>query len=900
MKRPINILTFTQKEEPLSLTEIKPISLIAKELSLPEPLTEIDQADSQALSFEERKKYTESAMVWLRTLFLKRKHLKDHPSYMLDQTNQFANILCDWIIYSLKSDKRTQAFSLIGVLDKLIDPKSKLKFKDRSTLRGCLQIYTGAYYLKEKKNDQAIEACEKAIALTEKNNAFQELVLALSICGYAICMSEDHKRALDLHQRALDLLSNKCRFENDKVNIYITVCLYNTAIECVHMNMREEAQSYIMQAYNIAQVNLKALPLVHTKVLWLYKELKDQSPQRPDALPKIEKQNALISSSDSGKMQKSTKDPIKISPSKALPPHPLFKMLHSSAQENKNQRPGTSSGPGEKRIGRDLLISNDKKPRPVSANKQDLIDLEKTNAISNDKPALSLKEKIRIRSKKEKSRTRIEPAKKNVVENIGTIKVRNNAAKKIQKKWRLHFSEKILKIIKIQNWYRRYKNQQKLARLKRSIILIQSIIRRKEVFLKVRGIKSLNKNILSIQKSYRGHKDYLKFKMLKNSIMIIQAVFKRKDAFMSVQEMKNDYKDKNMKVLDIQRCYRGYRDREKKKKLEYALLALQALYRRKEAIWAVQEIRKVRDNEEEQKVIKIQKCYRGYKQRKITKRIADLILILQSLLRRKEAILTIKNLKSEVYNGNREVILKIQKIYKGYKERKRVKNLKNSILIIQSLLRAKSAYSETKEMKQKVILTQSVVKALLVKKKYKHCRDGIIKIQSSWRRFITQKQISSKNASISKIKAFLLGIIIRKQLAKKNQSAIKIQSWYKSLIVQRKLSPCQRFLKKFILKLILGICKELKKDAKEFLCIKIGQKEKAAIKIQSQWRKCIWKARAEIIKLSQNKVKGFLLGIIARKRLRKQKVAAIKIQSWIKGFLYRKNARKVQRLKRLH
>ncbi|CAG9320373.1 unnamed protein product [Blepharisma stoltei] len=898
MKRPINILTFTQKEEPLSLSEITPIASISKELDLQSPYTEIEQADFQALTFEERKKYSEAAMIWLRSLFSKRKLLKSHPSTILDQTNQFANTLCNWIVYSLRRDKRTQAFGLIGVLDKLIDPKSKLKFKDRNALRARLQIYNCAYYLKEKKNVQAIEACEKAIELTEKINASQDLVLALSICGYTCCVCEDHKRALDMHQRALELLSNKFRVESDKVNVFIAVCLYNSAIECVHMNVMEEAQNYVAQAYNVAQAHLKGLPLVHTKVLWLYKELKDT--QKSDVLPKIDKQPSFLGASDS-KVSKALKDTIKSSPSKSqVPaPHSLFKIIRSSAQDIKISRPSTS-GTGEKRIGRDLLISEVKKPRPISANKHDLIDIEKSPPIGvNDKPQiLSLKEKIRIRSKKEKTRTRIESVKKIVTESDFIVKARIQAARKIQRKWREFYKSRNLKIIKIQKWYKGLKCVKKIKQIKNSIIMIQAVVRRREAYIRMQELaaghlENKHQAVAKIQKCYRGRRNYRQYKQLKNAVLLLQAIFKRKDAIMKVQEMReNYYNDKNLKILNIQRCYRGHKGRQNYRELRNSIIMIQAFFRRNQAWQTIQELKKEICKYDDQKVLKIQTHYRGYKERKNVKALKDFILLLQSAFRRKEAIIKVMNMKNEHYSSHNENVIKIQKSYRGCIARKNYKKLTNSIVAIQSLLKRKEAYNIVKAMKQKIVLAQSCIKTGLAKMKYQKATAGIIKIQSNWRRFMAIKAVSLKENSINKVKAFLLGILTRKRMIKKNYSATKIQSWYKSLLVQRAMNLPQRHVKKFILKLIIGICKELKNDAKEISIIKHKEKEIAAIRIQSLWRKCMGKARKELVQKSMGRIKGFLLGIITRKRLQKRMNSAVKIQSWIKGVLCRKNGQR--------
>lgn len=43
MKRPINILTFTQKEEPLSLRELPAISLICVDFAIPEVFSDIER-----------------------------------------------------------------------------------------------------------------------------------------------------------------------------------------------------------------------------------------------------------------------------------------------------------------------------------------------------------------------------------------------------------------------------------------------------------------------------------------------------------------------------------------------------------------------------------------------------------------------------------------------------------------------------------------------------------------------------------------------------------------------------------------------------------------------------------------------------------------------------------------
>lgn len=254
-------------------------------------------------------------------------------------------------------------------------------------------------------------------------------------------MAGDHKKAQELNQNALEILTAKNKIENEKNNIYIAICLYNLAIESVHMNLKNEAQGYVGQAYAVAQAHLKNLPLVHTKVVWLFKELHESSPVKHDTLPRIERQpsiNLNINPSETGKSNV-FKESLKGSPNVHQPqakPY-LFKMNNPVInQESKPYGERPTTGSAEKRIGKDLLISDPKKPRPISANKHNLFDAESSiKLIKNEKPQiLSLKEKIRIRSKKEKARNRIEPIKKSLFEQDLILKSRINAAKKIQNK----------------------------------------------------------------------------------------------------------------------------------------------------------------------------------------------------------------------------------------------------------------------------------------------------------------------------------------------------------------------------------------------------------------------------------------------------------------------------------
>ncbi|KAJ8300168.1 hypothetical protein KUTeg_021687 [Tegillarca granosa] len=504
-------------------------------------------------------------------------------------------------------------------------------------------------------------------------------------------------------------------------------------------------------------------------------------------------------------------------------------------------------------------------------------------------------------------------------------KKQTSAAIKIQSVWRGHAARKLAQQIRyqcenalkiraariIKRYLQTYVLRKKYLLHKKSAILIQAHVRGYSVRCRLREQQNAAKMIQNW---------YLSNKCMKSAREEFK--LKRKSAVI-IQRFVRDWLQKTSAAVKLQSFVRGYFARKRYLMLRDSAVICQQRYRCKKLGLEVQKNFSIKRNA----VIKIQAWYRGQVVRNTIQKQQRSATVIQAwykscvqrntFLSMKNAARTIQSLyrRSHVtkcirqkYLITRQSVVTIQKYYRGFMSRKHYRETLKCIIKIQSHIRCLTALKSYRRLKWSTDIIQKRYRAhiagLKQRRHYQTMKKSAIVIQSAYRAARARKDFR-RHKSAQLIQANFRGFLQRRKYLALRKAAICLQSNYRSYHIRKEYQH---------IKTVISILqRRFRATLKMRQCRHDYQsKVKAVVLIQCVTRGFIqrqkYKHQIEVIKKLQSRVKGYQqlkrfrlvktsAAIIQRqvrifldkcRESRRQRDAAIKIQSAVKCYLIKK------------
>ncbi|ESO92879.1 hypothetical protein LOTGIDRAFT_232956 [Lottia gigantea] len=489
---------------------------------------------------------------------------------------------------------------------------------------------------------------------------------------------------------------------------------------------------------------------------------------------------------------------------------------------------------------------------------------------------------------------------------IEVIQVRIRAFQ-LMKQVQSEFQLKKTSCVKLQSYYRGHITRKQLHKMNTSATKIQATYRTyiaKQRFQKIcqatRTLQTCYRNS-RITKQCQGH-----FQKQKSSAILIQKCFRL------YMEKRSTHLRKSSATM-IQSAFRGYMARKSFQKVHSTVIFLQRLYK------SSQITKTTRNHYLHQKhcTLVIQTVFRGYVIRRSYLKQRKAAITIQTVFRRWTNQHEYQRLKSvvcqiqRIYRNNRiakcqrlsfvcmkKAAIRLQSCYHGYQQRMIYQRTLITIIRIQTWWRCISSYRKychdkkaivnlqrlirrNIEMKQEmsnlackkaaILKIQSVYRGYVARKSYSHKMNAAVKIQSAWRGYMAYQQfwrikrsefLQTRKAAVC-LQSVYKAKIIRQCYVQQRSSAITIQSWWRTILAIQ-LFKTQR-------KAASTIQMYYRNYREKKLAVEIqSKKEKSASLIQQFWRQ-----------YHDNKMK-------------KQNMAAVKIQASVRTYLLQKQYRKKQ------
>ncbi|KAL0236244.1 hypothetical protein GEMRC1_002826 [Eukaryota sp. GEM-RC1] len=132
------------------------------------------------------------------------------------------------------------------------------------------------------------------------------------------------------------------------------------------------------------------------------------------------------------------------------------------------------------------------------------------------------------------------------------------------------------------------------------------------------------------------------------------------------------------------------------------------------------------------------------------------VILIQSLIRAK--------IVQTRFNSQKKAITQIQAATRAYLARKSFANSINSVVLIQSLIRAKIAQTRFNSQKKAITKIQAATRAYWARKSFANSINSVVLIQSLIRAKIAQTRFNSQKKAITKIQAITRDYLERKRL----------------------------------------------------------------------------------------------------------------------------------------
>ncbi|NWH75458.1 ASPM protein, partial [Piaya cayana] len=529
-------------------------------------------------------------------------------------------------------------------------------------------------------------------------------------------------------------------------------------------------------------------------------------------------------------------------------------------------------------------------------------------------------------------------AYKRIVGAVVTIQSHLRASKLAKKDWRRY---EMLKssALTIQSAFRRWRKHKMQQRIKATLVL-------QTYFRKWQSSKLAKRKraALIIQSWFRMHRDLKKYQCIRQSVIKIQAWYR-------CQLARCIYQEHRVKIVTIQQFYRAYKlgkiERGYYLQKRAAAIIFQAafrgmkarkLYRQVKAVCLVQSLwrmkqEKLRFLQLKKSVTILQSHVRKYQQVKRYKEIKNAASVIQVWYRAcvtsREAAASFQRMRlaaivlQSAYRGMEarkearvlKAVIKIQATYHAYIAQKRFKSLKAATVKIQAFVKMRQAHKRYCALREATLYVQQKYRsrryALRLKEDYRKLKGACIKIQAVVRGYLVRKQIQKWRETAIFLQACYRMKRDRQRYLGIYSAAIVIQKYYRAY--EKQLCQRKKFLqvKQAIVYLQAAYRgykarKKLKLEYKAAIKIQTAFRAHAArmkykamvqasIMIQRWYRACKTGNRQRLnflmIRAAVLSLQAAFHGWKVRKQIRRQCIAATKIQSTFRKFMALKKFR---------
>ncbi|XP_014798831.1 PREDICTED: abnormal spindle-like microcephaly-associated protein [Calidris pugnax] len=435
--------------------------------------------------------------------------------------------------------------------------------------------------------------------------------------------------------------------------------------------------------------------------------------------------------------------------------------------------------------------------------------------------------------------------------------------------------------VAIQRWYRachRARLQKaEYSAQRRAIVIIQSAVRgmkARKIARRIRAARKIQSFLqmavqrrkfiqlrtaaVTIRAYYLMHKAKSQYTNYKKAAVVLQRCYRSR---LTVRYQRTTYLQTRRNIIIVQARVRGFIEKKRFHRIKESTIKIQASYRGYKTRQWVKKMRAAQV---------IQAWFRGWRARKEYASVVKATRVIQShfktkqqrtwflkmkfcvlcIQRRWRATLTARMIQRQfLATKNLQAVCLIQKIYRGFKARRKFEQQKAAAIIIQNHLRAWQ-------------------KGRLQLMKYNKTRKAVIKLQALVRGYLVRKKISEQKRllyfaaaayhHISAIKiqrAYRIHLILR--LAQKQISSVLIiQRWFRAKMQQKRfLRDYQRIIQ--LQRVIRGWLKHrndaatvIQRNVRRFLACRQRRKFVVGItKFQALWRGYSWRKTNDTAKI---------------------------------------------------
>ena len=364
---------------------------------------------------------------------------------------------------------------------------------------------------------------------------------------------------------------------------------------------------------------------------------------------------------------------------------------------------------------------------------------------------------------------------------------RNLAALIIQRNFKRFFAIKLLKSLredkaatKIQAAWKSYQQRLAYQNVYKKIVLLQSFARMCIKKKQYHQILTKRENCaVIIQKTWRRFAAIQFYRKSQKSIILIQSLFRQKLAQVQLRQLRDEFRIMKENEMLLQQ------------KRNQAALMIQTYFRRFLAMKHVQLLRR------NAAATKIQSAFKGYKQRLHVKNIYRKIVTLQSFAR---MIITKKRYHRIQFERQASALI-IQKQWRMFLAVRNYKRDCQSIILVQSIVRRRQAqrlfaelkadYQATMVIREQMVkenkaatTIQKYLKGTQQRKQFLKMKQAAIVVQSYSRMIITRKsyrlELQRRAEAAILLQRVLQGWIVRREFLEQKRAATLIKAAWKS------------------------------------------------------------------------------------------------------------------------
>ncbi|XP_061680252.1 abnormal spindle-like microcephaly-associated protein isoform X2 [Syngnathoides biaculeatus] len=435
----------------------------------------------------------------------------------------------------------------------------------------------------------------------------------------------------------------------------------------------------------------------------------------------------------------------------------------------------------------------------------------------------------------------------------------------------------------IQAAFRKFVTQRRYLALRKATVTIQYKYRGSVLARQTKAeFEALRKAVLNVQSYWRGRADRVMIKNFHQCATLNRAHYFRYKA-------QGAFRSKKLAAVIIQRHYRAYVAGKKTRKVflqkRTACVVIEAGFR---GMKVRKDLRK-RHNA----ATVIQSTVRMYLSKKKYIVIQSAVIIIQSHYR---ALLHCRT-QQHKYKEQKKAALKLQAVYRGWREREEFKKRNNAATVIQALFRmhrVRLAYLTTKcaaifiqdRYRAKILIEQQL-------KKYETEKSAAIVVQATYRGYCARMKITQMQCAAIVIQRNFLMIHERNKFLTIKSATLICQQHYRAAVLMRKVQM------HYLLKRRAAIC--LQATFRGYRVRKqLSIRHISAVKIQSNLRRYQQRKYYENLQWASSFVQGRYRANKARRQhslaLSAKTHAAIVLQAAFRGMITRKLVKQKHRV----